>query len=101
MAHYAFLDSDNIVTEVITGVDENETIDGLTPEQFYSAFRNQVCLRTSYHGNVRGNYAGIGYSYLPDFDLFMPPKCHSEAILDTESAKWECVNEDHNVKLFG
>lgn len=101
MAHYAFLDEDNIVTEVITGKDETETIDGLTPEQWYSAFRDQVCIRTSYNAKIRGNYAGIGYSYLPDFDIFMPPKCHDEAILDVESAKWECVNKDHNVQSIG
>lgn len=97
MAHYAFIDSKNIVTEVIVGVDEKETIDGLTPEQWYSAFRDQVCLRTSYHGNIRGNYAGVGYIYLADYDIFMPPKCHDEAILDVETAKWECPNGEHNV----
>ena len=98
MAHYAFLNENNVVTEVIVGKDETETIEGLTPEEWYENYRQQTCIRTSYNGKIRGNYAGIGYSYLPDFDLFMPPKCHDEAILDVETAKWECPNEDHNVK---
>ena len=97
MAHYAFLDDNNIVTEVIVGIDETELIEGLNPEIWYGNFRKQNCVRTSYNRKIRGNYAGIGFSYLPDFDLFMPPKCHDEAILDVESAKWECVNKDHNV----
>lgn len=100
MAHYAFLDENNIVTEVITGKDENEILDGFTPEEWYSNYRGQPCIRTSYNSKIRGNYAAIGYSYLPDFDIFMPSKCHSEAILDVESAKWQCVNEDHNVKPY-
>ena len=97
MAHYAFLDENNIVTEVITGKDETEIIDGLTPEQWYSAYRDQPCIRTSYNGKIRGNYAGIGFSYFPDFDIFMPPKCHDEAILNVENATWDCPNEGHNV----
>ena len=48
MAHYAFLDEDNIVTEVIVGIDEAELIEGLTPEEWYGKFRNQKCVRTSY-----------------------------------------------------
>jgi len=99
MAHYAFLDDNNVVIDVITGKDETETIDGLTPEQWYSAFRDQPCIRTSYNAKIRGNYAGIGYSYLADHDIFMPPKCHPEASLDAPTAKWLCENEEHNVKF--
>jgi hypothetical protein len=74
MAHYAFLDENNIVTEVITGIDETETIEGLTPEQWYANFRGQVCKRTSYNNNIRGIYAGIGYSYNSDEDIFISPQ---------------------------
>jgi len=95
MAHYAFLDENNIVTEVITGVDENTIIDGLTPEQAYSALRNQPCLRTSYNGKIRGNFAGVGYSYLPDLDIFIYPKCHEEAVINTETAQWDCPSLEH------
>jgi hypothetical protein len=77
MAHYAFLDDNNIVTEVITGVHESETIDGLDPETWYGNFRGQVCKRTSYNSNIRGTYACIGYSYNLDEDIFIAPKPYS------------------------
>jgi hypothetical protein len=70
MAHYAFLDENNIVTEVITGIDETKLIEGLHPEQWYGNFRGQVCKRTSYNGNIRGKYAGIGDIYDPVDDVF-------------------------------
>jgi len=74
MAHYAFLDENNIVTEVITGIDETELIEGLTPEVWYGNFRGQACKRTSYNNNIRGIYAGIGYSYNSDEDIFVAPQ---------------------------
>jgi hypothetical protein len=82
MAHYAFLDENNIVTEVIVGKNEGE--EGIDWEQHYGAFRGQPCKRTSYntHGGVhsgggtpyRKNYAGIGYTYDAGRDAFIPPK---------------------------
>jgi len=98
MAHYAFLDENNIVTEVIVGIDETELIEGLDTETWYGNFRGQTCKRTSYNANIRGNYAGKNYTYLPLEDIFMPPKCHEQAILNAKSAKWECTNTDHNVE---
>ena len=91
MAHYAFLDSNNVVTEVIPGNNEGEGgIDNW--EQQYSDLRNQVCKRTSYNtaGNVhslggtpfRGNYAGIGYTYREDIDAFVPPQPYPSWLLD-------------------
>jgi len=73
MAHYAFLDKNNIVTEVIAGIDETELIEGLSPEEWYGNFRGQKCVRTSYNGNIRGIYAGIGYSYDEVNDVFVAP----------------------------
>lgn len=73
MAHYAFLDENNIVTEVIVGVDETELIDGVDPETWYGNFRGQPCVRTSYNGNIRGTFAGIGFTYDPDLDQFIQP----------------------------
>jgi hypothetical protein len=73
MAHYAFLDKDNIVTEVIVGIDETETIEGLDPETWYGNFRGQECKRTSYNGRIRGVYAGIGFAYNPQLDIFIAP----------------------------
>jgi hypothetical protein len=101
MAHYAFLDENNIVTEVIVGKDETELIDGLSPENWYSLFRDQTCVRTSYNGNIRYNYAGIGYTYDPIDDAFISPmpECgHDELILNTEK-RWECSNEAHTYPL--
>jgi hypothetical protein len=92
MAHYAFLDENNIVTEVITGIDETELIEGLDPETWYGNFRGQTCKRTSYNGNIRYNYAGIGYTYDPIDDAFiapMPP-CGHESLLLNNKKQWEC-----------
>ena len=86
MAHYAFIDSNNVVVKVITGVDETITqvdadgteVGGSTEawEQFYENqpwHEGLVCKRTSYHGNIRGVYAGIGYIYDADDDVFVAP----------------------------
>ena len=97
MAHYAFLDANNIVTEVIAGIDETETIEGLDTETWYGNFRNQICKRTSYNAKIRKNYAGIGYFYDETLDAFIPPKCHDEAILNETTAQWNCQNGEHNV----
>ena len=98
MAYYAFL-TDGIVTEVITGIDETELIEGLDTETWYGNFRNKKCVRTSYNSKVRGNYAGVGFSYMEDLDIFMPPKCHDEATLNVESAKWECLDVEHEMPI--
>ena len=74
MAHYAFLDNAGIVTEIIPGIDETETIEGLSPEEWYGAFRGQTCIRTSYNNRIRGTYAGIGYFYNADEDIFITPQ---------------------------
>ena len=74
MAHYAFLDENNIVTEVITGIDETETIEGLDTETWYGNFKGQTCKRTSYNSKIRGTYAGIGYSYNSEEDIFVTLK---------------------------
>jgi hypothetical protein len=95
MAHYAFLDENNVVTEVITGKDEIELIDGLDPETWYGNFRNQVCKRTSYHGNIRKNYAAIGYTYDEGRDAFIAPKCHDIAIIDEATCQWICGDLSH------
>ena len=80
MAHYAFLTEPDehgvsIVTEVIVGRDETEGVDW---EAHYAAVRGQRCVRTSYNGRIRGVYAGIGYRYDEQLDVFVPPSA-SEA----------------------
>lgn len=82
MAHYAFLDDNNVVTEVIVGKDETELIDGLTPEEWYGNFRGQTCVRTSYNGNIRKQYAGVGFTYDESADVFISPKPFASWSLD-------------------
>jgi hypothetical protein len=97
MAHYAFLDENNIVTEVLVGKDETELIDGLNPETWYGNYRSQKCVRTSYNSKIRYNYAGIGYKYDDVADAFVPPKpeCgHTELKLNNKYL-WECNNPEH------
>jgi hypothetical protein len=102
MAHYALINSDNIVVQVITGVDENiiqtdtdGTIVGGTTqawEQFYASqpqFAGLICKRTSYNGNIRANYAGIGYKYDPNFDVFIAPQPYPSWKLDYTTYQWE------------
>jgi len=95
MAHYAFLDENNVVTEVITGIHETELIEGLDPETWYGNFRGQTCKRTSYNNKIRYNYAGIGYTYDAVNDAFIPPKCHVEAILNNKY-QWDCEDPSHD-----
>lgn len=88
MAHYAFLDENNIVTEVIVGIDETELIEGKDPETWYGEFRGQRCIRTSYNGNIRKNYAGIGFTYSDELDAFIPPQPFPSWVLDEDTARW-------------
>ena len=84
MAHYAFLDSNNIVTEVIVGRHEWEVVDGISDwEHAYSLVRGQSCVRTSYHGNIRKQYAGIGYTYNSEADVFISPQPFPSWSLDS------------------
>jgi hypothetical protein len=88
MAHYAFLDENNIVTEVIVGKDETELINGLVPEVWYGNFRGQTCVRTSYNNNIRKQYAGVGYFYDAEDDVFIEPKPYPSWTLN-ETHDWE------------
>ena len=89
MAHYAFLDENNIVTEVIVGIDETELIEGLDPETWYGNFRGQVCKRTSYNRKIRKNYAGIGYTYDESLDAFISPQPFPSWKLDKRNYQWK------------
>ena len=88
MAHYAFLDNNNIVTEIIVGIDETETIQGLDTETWYGNFRGQVCKRTSYNSNIRFNYAGIGMTYDESRDAFIAPEPEGNLGLDETTCRW-------------
>jgi hypothetical protein len=88
MAHYAFLNEENIVTEVIVGIDETELIEGLDPETWYGNFRGQVCKRTSYNGKIRKNFAGIGFTYDETRDAFIAPEPDNQIGFDEETCQW-------------
>ena len=92
MAHYVFLDETNTVVEVIVGIDESEFIEGKTPEEWYSEFRGLTCIRTSYNGNIRYNYAGIGFTYDPDADAFIAPRpeCGHKELFLNDKFRWNC-----------
>jgi len=102
MAYYALINSDNTVVQVITGVDENiiqTDLDGTQVggtsqawEQFYAAqpqFAGLTCKRTSYNANIRANYAGIGYKYDSDFDVFIAPQPYLSWKLNYTTYQWE------------
>lgn len=116
MAHYAFLDSNNIVTEIIVGKEEGN----FDWEQQYGSFRGQACKRTSYNtrGGVyydpntnepsldqskafRKNYAGIGYTYDKDRDAFIPPKPFESWVLNEDSCLWEApIQKPNDGKIY-
>lgn len=88
MAHYAFLGENNIVTEVITGRNEDEVVEGISDwEKYYGDFRGQKCIRTSYNHNIRKQYAGIGYTYNEEADVFIAPQPYLSWVLN-ESHDW-------------
>jgi len=104
MAHYAFLDSNNIVTQVIVGKDEEDLPEGITSwEEYYGNLKNQVCKRTSYNTRAgehteggtpfRGNYAGIGYSYNEELDAFIPPQPFASWTLNESTYSWDAPVE--------
>ena len=96
MAHYAFLDSNNIVTEVIVGKDETDT--SYDWETYYGNIRGVTCKRTSYNTQggshtlggtpFRKNYAGIGYSYDSTRDAFIPPQPYASWVLNESTCLW-------------
>ena len=99
MAHYALLDSNNVVVKVITGVDENviqTDLDGTQVggsseawEQFYaSQHKGLTCKRTSYNNNIRANFAGVGMKYDEQFDVFIPKKPYPSWKLNYTTFTW-------------
>lgn len=104
MAHYAFINDNNTVTQVIVGRDENDLAPGVTSwEQYYGARHNMRCLRTSYNTRAgehveggtpfRGNYAGVNYKYDEDLDAFLPPKPYASWTLNETTYSWDAPVE--------
>jgi hypothetical protein len=99
MAHYAYLNENNYVVDVIVGKDENELIDGLAPEIYYALGTPYTVKRTSYSGSIRYNFAGIGFYYDPIDDAFIAPmpECGHEELTLNNFKRWECENVDHEL----
>jgi len=98
MSHWAELDETNKVIRVLVG--DNNDPEG---DEGYSWLIDNLggtWVKTSYNGNIRKNYAGIGFYYDPDFDAFISPKCHKEAILIEATCRWECSNVEHQATLI-
>lgn len=104
MAHYAKLDSNNVVTQVIVVANEellnNGVEDPIKGAVFCQSLLGGNWLQTSFNGRIRKNYAGIGYTYDSGRDAFIPPKanCHTEETLDEATCLWVCANTEHEVK---
>jgi len=90
MSHWAQIDENNIVTQVLVGPNHGDE-----GEAFFNGLGG-TWVKTSYNGNIRKNYAGIGYSYWPDIDAFVPPRCHDVAVLDETTALWICSHTEHD-----
>jgi len=88
MAHYAYLDENNIVVAVIVGKDETELIDGLDTETYYAQGTPYTVKRTSYNGNIRKQYAALGFTYDPVADVFIAPQPFPSWNLD-ENFDWQ------------
>ena len=88
MAHYAYLNSNNEVVAVTVGKDETELIDGLHTETYYALNTPYTVKRTSYNGNIRYNYAGIGYTYDEVRDAFIAPEPDNAIGFDEETCTW-------------
>jgi len=95
MAHFAQLDENNVVTQVIV-VSNDDTSDsnGVETESIGVAFCQKLLgadtnwKQTSYNGNMRVRYAGIGYSYNEELDAFVPPQPYASWTLDSDTADW-------------
>jgi hypothetical protein len=92
MSHFAEIDSNNKVIHIVVGDNAmpNEGLDWIT------STLGGRWIQTSYNGNIRFNYAGIGYTYDEVRDAFIAPKCHDEAVLDEATCRWSCANAAHN-----
>jgi hypothetical protein len=93
MAHFAELDSNNVVLRVVVIANKDTAdADGVEKEYIGAAFCESVLggtwKKTSYNGNIRKNYAGIGYTYRADIDAFVPPQPYASWVLD-ENAQWQ------------
>jgi hypothetical protein len=94
MSHWAEIDDNNLVLRVLVG-NNNDADEG-------EAFMNSLggtWVKTSYNGNIRKNFAGIGYTYDSTRDAFIAPQCHQIAFLDEKTCRWICDDPSHKVLI--
>ena len=96
MSHFAEIDQSNKVLRVVVG--DNNDPAGDEGFQWLVDNLGGTWIKTSYNGNIRKNFAGIGYTFDADRDAFIPAKCHDEAILNEETCRWDCDNVGHTIK---
>ena len=94
MAHFAQLNEENLVTQVIVVANQDTADqDGVENEAIGIEFCTNLLggnwKQTSYNGNIRKNYAGIGYKYDAELDAFIPPQPYASWLLDEETAQWK------------
>jgi hypothetical protein len=105
MAHFAQLDENNTVLQVVVVSNNELLINGVELEDkgilfCKSLFGNDTkWVQTSYNGTFRKNYCGVGFTYDKTLDAFIPPKCHNEAVLDESTCRWVCNNSDHTLEV--
>lgn len=98
MSHWAEVDGDNTVLRVLVG--DNNDPAGDEGYQWLINNLGGTWIKTSYNGNIRKNYAGIGYKYDAERDAFIAPKpeCHPDLVtLDEETCRWSCSDASHVV----
>ena len=94
MAHWAEIDENNIVVRVTVG-DNNEPDEGY---QWLIDNLGGTWIKTSYNKNIRKNFPSFpGFTYDSTRNAFIPPKCHTEAVLIEETCNWNCNNKEHNI----
>jgi hypothetical protein len=93
MSHWAELDKTNKVIRVLVG--DNNDRNGDEGYQWLLDNLGGTWIKTSYNGNIRKNYAGIGYKYDETRDAFIEPKCHTKAKLDENTCRWLCDDSSH------
>lgn len=93
MAHWAELDENNKVIRVVVG--DNNDSNGDEGYKWLMENLGGVWIQTSYNGKIRHTFAGVGFNYDPDLDIFYPPQCHEEAEFNKDTKKWICENLEH------
>jgi hypothetical protein len=93
MAHFAQLDSNNVVMQVIVvGNSDTADVNGVEKEHIGAAFCERLFggnwKQTSYNGSIRKNYAGVGFTYNAGLDAFVPPKPYASWVLNNDTAQW-------------